>query len=280
MKNIAHRGYAGLYPENTLAAFRKATDGGKHAVADMVEIDIQPCRDGGIIVFHDERLRKHGRRGLTDRKGVPWKTDCGELREARIMGTGETIPTLEQVMEVVPDSVSVNIEFKDIDSEDVQFSWGTEDVELGLALEESELEKRKQIWLDFAEQTLETASRFENDILVSSFFEGAIAAAREVDPNVPAAFLFWNSIDDGLKVTRRHDCEAVHPPIDMIKGRFFNSKTYTVNEFKDIDLVEEMHNEGREVNVWTINNWHQAREMRKANADGLISNYPPGLFFE
>lgn len=50
--NIAHRGGAGLWPENTLAAFRNAIALG----ADGAELDVQLSADGLAIVHHDFRL--------------------------------------------------------------------------------------------------------------------------------------------------------------------------------------------------------------------------------
>jgi glycerophosphoryl diester phosphodiesterase len=49
---IAHRGGAGLRPENTLGAFSHAIELG----ADGAELDVQPTRDGQVVVFHDFRL--------------------------------------------------------------------------------------------------------------------------------------------------------------------------------------------------------------------------------
>ena len=49
MLKIAHRGYSDKYKDNTLEAF-------KHAVRnhfDMIELDIQLCKSGEIIVYHD-----------------------------------------------------------------------------------------------------------------------------------------------------------------------------------------------------------------------------------
>src|SRR5215469_12464653 len=51
--NIAHRGGAGLWPENTLAAFANAAAMG----ADGAELDVQLTRDGELVVFHDFRLK-------------------------------------------------------------------------------------------------------------------------------------------------------------------------------------------------------------------------------
>ena len=49
---IAHRGASAYAPENTLAAFRKASELG----ADMWEIDIRVTTDDHVIVFHDATL--------------------------------------------------------------------------------------------------------------------------------------------------------------------------------------------------------------------------------
>ena len=50
---IAHRGFSGRYPENTLASVRAALQLG----VDFVEIDVQETADGELIVFHDYGLR-------------------------------------------------------------------------------------------------------------------------------------------------------------------------------------------------------------------------------
>jgi glycerophosphoryl diester phosphodiesterase len=50
--NIAHRGGAGLQPENTLAAFSAAIARG----CDGAELDVQLSADGVVVVHHDYRL--------------------------------------------------------------------------------------------------------------------------------------------------------------------------------------------------------------------------------
>lgn len=51
--NIAHRGGAGLWPENTMDAFRRALAMG----VDGFELDVHVTRDGEIAVYHDEALK-------------------------------------------------------------------------------------------------------------------------------------------------------------------------------------------------------------------------------
>lgn len=115
--NIAHRGGAGLKPENTLAAFRHAVTIG----ADGAELDVHLSRDGEIVVFHDYRL-KPGICRLNGRwigKPTPRIKDLtlSELRSYDIGRAdpasdyarahpgvapcdGERIPTLNDVIEV------------------------------------------------------------------------------------------------------------------------------------------------------------------------------------
>ena len=117
--NIAHRGGAGLYPENTLAAFRNAVRLG----CDGAELDVQLSKDGEAVVFHDYRLKPEITRdadGKFLRKPAPRIKDLtlAELRGydvgrcdpasdyARahpgvVAVDGERIPTLREVIAVV-----------------------------------------------------------------------------------------------------------------------------------------------------------------------------------
>lgn len=51
---IAHRGYAGHFPENSLAAIRAALRAG----ASYIEVDVQLSRDRVPVLFHDCDLRR------------------------------------------------------------------------------------------------------------------------------------------------------------------------------------------------------------------------------
>lgn len=51
---VAHRGYAAVYPENTLPALQAAVDAG----ARFVEIDVQLTRDGVPVMLHDATLSR------------------------------------------------------------------------------------------------------------------------------------------------------------------------------------------------------------------------------
>ncbi|MGA9403268.1 glycerophosphodiester phosphodiesterase [Haladaptatus sp.] len=261
---VAHRGYKGLHPENTLRAFEAAS-----RTADMIELDIMPCAGGEIVVFHDEKLgaRDGGTRGLTDEHGYVWENSCDTVRNANVLGTEETIPLLSEALEAIPDHVGVNIEFKNPGSAAAQSSTN---------LEGDELKAGKERWRSFTEDALDIIADHDNEILVSSFYEAAIATVREVNPDIPVGYLLWDDIERGLDIVREYDCEAVNPPYNMVKGSPFFGDPYYLDDpnFADIDLVQVAHDEGREVNVYTLDTWYQAEQLAEAGVDGVIVNYP------
>lgn len=95
--NIAHRGFSGLYPENTLLAFTKALELG----VDAIELDVQLSRDGEAMIFHDEDLQR-----TTCSAG--WLKDLTfkELRQLDASGEFKgvygrnLIPTLDEYLEL------------------------------------------------------------------------------------------------------------------------------------------------------------------------------------
>jgi glycerophosphoryl diester phosphodiesterase len=266
---IAHRGFGGLYPENTIAAMRGAVQ----ADADAIEIDLMPCADGTPVVFHDPQLSGRPNGGLTDAKGIVWETDCGVVDSAEVRESEQTIPTLDELMDVIPSDVGITLEFK---------NPGTMDLLPNQDIDGDTLDQQKEIWRPFTESVLDIASDHDNDVMVAASREAAIATVREMNPDIPIAFFFSDSIDVGLEITREHDCEVIWPPINMIKpSPFWESPDYYVEDpdFEEVDLVEVAYEEGREIYVFTLNTGYEADQMRMAEVDGILSNYPSLLTY-
>ena len=99
---IGHRGAAGHCPENTLGSFRKALELG----LDMVELDVQLCRSGELVIIHDGTVDR-----TTDGSGKIADLDLREIKELDA-GSGERIPTLIEVLELIKGRCGVNIELK------------------------------------------------------------------------------------------------------------------------------------------------------------------------
>lgn len=107
---IGHRGAAGEAPENTLASFKLAVEQGCH----MVELDIHMSADGKLIVCHDETLDR-----TTDLSGAIRSLHSDVIREADAGSwfspsfAGERVPFLEEVYDLLPESIEINVEVKD-----------------------------------------------------------------------------------------------------------------------------------------------------------------------
>jgi glycerophosphoryl diester phosphodiesterase len=102
MRCIAHRGFAGVYPENTLTAVRQASQR-----ADLIELDVRKCRSGDPVVIHDETVDR-----VTDETGAVADISLATLQSMDVLGTGEGVPSLEAVLKTVPEDVGLNLELK------------------------------------------------------------------------------------------------------------------------------------------------------------------------
>ncbi|WP_049922036.1 glycerophosphodiester phosphodiesterase [Halopiger djelfimassiliensis] len=264
---IAHRGYAGVAPENTVGAAVRAAE---RDDTDMIEIDVQPAACGTPVVIHDDRLEgtdaREGR-PLTDAAGLVRETPLADIRSARVLGTGETVPTLAALLEALPATVGVNVELK---------NPGTADLRFAEPLESDERAERRALWTPFVERVVDVCDDFGGEVLASSFCAGALAAVRDVAPEYPAAALVWDDLESGLEIARRYDCEAVHPPRNAIAGTSMATTDYAgfPAAAPSIDLLESAHAEGRTVNVWTIDSWIQYDQLAAAGVDGIIADVP------
>lgn len=263
---IAHRGFAGVAPENTVGAVRFAADAG----ADVIEVDVRPTSDGEVVVFHDDGLseRDDSDGGLTDRSGLVRETPWSAVRQAEVLGSGETVPNLRQVLDAVPPTVGVNVELK---------HPGTDDLRFGEKLSGDELPAARERWHEFVASVVEITDDHDHDLLFSSFYEGALAVTRDIDPAIPLATLVGDDSEAGLAITREYDCEAIHPPVDAILDR--NRETDDGQSARSPNLVRVAHEAGREVNVYTVRTWHEAQRLASAGVDGIVADYPGLLAF-
>jgi len=102
MKRIAHRGLSTLYPENTLLAFKKAIEAG----ADGIETDLRLSLDEEVILFHDANL-KH----ITGYDNRPEALSLAALKKLDA-GEGESIPTLDELLQLTQAKVTLILEIK------------------------------------------------------------------------------------------------------------------------------------------------------------------------
>ena len=113
---IAHRGlHNDKVPENSLAAFRAAIKKGY-----AIELDVHATADGGVVVFHDDDLRR-----MTNKRTKVKKTETAKLTATTLRDTKEKIPTFEEVLKLVDGKVPLLVELKSDGAFDDNFLFVT-----------------------------------------------------------------------------------------------------------------------------------------------------------
>lgn len=230
---IAHRGFAGERPENTVSTLRSAARS-----ADWIELDCRPTADGVCAVFHDRRLDR-----CTPRSGVVAETPAETLFSTEVLGGG-SIPTLEEALDAIPTDTGVVIDLK-----------GRHGVVPTGADERWE-------WL---EEPLATVADTPHSTLVSTFWESALEATKRYAPGLPTAYLFERGVDHALGVAERYDCAALHPPAGLIGGErsASNGENGLLARARERDLA---------VNVWTVTDPEEAAALAALGVDGIIAD--------
>jgi len=151
---IAHRGASADTTENTLAAFALAVEQG----ADGIELDVQFSADGRLVIYHDHSLQR-----FTGNKEKVSDLTLAELKDIEL-GDDQTIPTLDELFEMLGPGVLYNIELKD---------YGLRDN----GLETAVADRVESFGL-------------ENLVLISSFSPLSVRRSRRVfNPSIPVALI-------------------------------------------------------------------------------------------
>jgi glycerophosphoryl diester phosphodiesterase len=163
--NIAHRGGAGLWPENTLTAVREAARAG----FDGAELDVQLTRDGRLVAFHDFIPNARTCRDLPQEALPVCEWTAAELRDLDV-GAGEVserIPLLEEVIAAVQQMRSDFLLF----------------IELKTALHDRQLSATPETVAEAALSLLRT-TRFEERAVLVGFDWAVLIHAKRIAPEM------------------------------------------------------------------------------------------------
>ncbi len=241
-KNITvtgHRGAGGLAPENTLAAIQLGLDLG----VDRIEIDVQQTKDNQIIVLHDRTLR----RTTTGTGYVKNKT----LDEILQLSAGvkfnkfyinEKVPTLEQVIDLIDGKAELLIETK----YSYMYYPNIERHLINIIKTNNAKDWCKII--SFNDRALFRIHKLDKEIKVGKLFVGKHA-------NLPLSF------DKGLNIRPLRRYYFVD---DIIVKHIYATKA----------IISKVHEFGKELHVWTVNDEATIKKLIKRGVDGIISDYP------
>lgn len=238
---IAHRGGAGLQPENTMAAFRDAAERWQ---ADMFEFDVRATADGRCVIIHDPTVDR-----TTNDSGAVADMTYDELRELDagyrftpdggqtfpFRDRGITIPLIEDVFEAFP-GMRFTIEVK----------AGAAQTPLFDAIERFACADR-----------VIAAGMYNADRTLFHRHSGALSASTEQ----MRAWMYRHLVGLGRWAGLRADVVQVPERAEglrIVTPRF----------------VRALHARGILVHVWTVNDERDMRRLLEWGVDGLVSDRP------
>lgn len=206
---IAHRGASAYKLENSLSAFKYAFELG----ADAIELDIWMTKDRKIVIAHDRNTKRIANKDLI----IP-ESSYDEIRSLKL-NNNEQIPTLEEVLSIVPPGKKVYIEIK-------------------CAFENGEAGNIFPEIID----VLNSSGRV-NDCSFISFNHEALIKSRVEMPDVPTYFLsaeknHLNNIIDIVKTNSFTGLDIHYPVLESNSSIFKEEKmsliVWTVNSDEEI----------------------------------------------
>ncbi|MFP4530087.1 MAG: glycerophosphodiester phosphodiesterase [Halodesulfurarchaeum sp.] len=219
MDVICHRACPAGGPENSLPAARAVPDW-----VDMIEVDVQRCASGELVVFHDRVLDR-----MTAGSGAIAGTDYAHLRELTLGEADATVPLLEDLIETLPPGIGLNVELK----------------HAGVATDIAPI-----------------LEGLEREVLVSSFVPQAIAPLSEqgfrtahlIHPDQSAG---W---DAEVAAAESVGAEAIHPHFERVDAKTISTahdrglavNAWTVPDESTVERLRDAGVDGVIVDDWRI----------------------------
>lgn len=234
-KVFAHRGGCQWAPENTLRAFTYALELG----VDGIELDVQRCASGELVVIHDHDLGR-----TTNGGGLVAEASLDEIKR---LSAGlwfdkefyrEKVPLLTEVLDLVAGQCLLNIEIKN-----APVSYHDIEEEL-LAVLDSYSAKDK--------------------IIISSFDHFCLERLGRLLPEgdeIKLALLLDGILLDLPQYAARLNCSYFHPSFSSLRE----------------DVLATAHQAGLKVNAWTLNSRSQWMQAAKMGVDGVVTSDPEEL---
>lgn len=236
---VAHRGASYDAPENTLAAFRLAWEQG----ADAIEGDFFLTKDQQIVCIHDSKTKRTSgeeRDVATATLEELRRLDVGRWKDAR--WAGERIPTLAEVLAVVPAGKKIYIEIK----------CGPEIVpHLPAVLKQSGLKPEQMAIISFNDQVIAETVR-----------------------QLPEIKSYWLA---GFK--QNSTSKTYEPSVDAVLETLARIKPQGLDvqanrDVVDAAFVKRLRDRKLEFHVWTVNNPDDAKHFRQLGVDSITTDRP------
>ena len=240
---IAHRGGAGLLPENTMPAFRNAVALG----CDALELDVHGTRDGHIVVSHDPSVDR-----TTEGTGSIRELSLAEVQRLRVTPSLESdcrIPRLAELFDAFP-QIPMIIDIKQRDP-------------------------------DIVEPFCDLLRAYERErvTVVGSFHASVLRRVRRRCPETPTSFLpgevkryYARSFLSGMPGRLGQLLHALWPvsgPTELLIPER-QGAVYLLSP----RLLRSIRRDGLFLGVWTVNEREAMQRMTEKGVHGIITDYP------
>ncbi|HLM58459.1 MAG TPA: glycerophosphodiester phosphodiesterase [Pyrinomonadaceae bacterium] len=244
---IAHRGGAGLWPENTLYAFERAGAMG----VDVIETDVRATADGELVVLHDENVER-----TTDGSGPVTSLTLAEVkrldaayrfspdggRSFPLRGRGVRIPTLREVFASLP-LMRFNIEPKQ--------AAPPLAAPLCRMIREHGMAER---------------------VMVGAFSGSTLAEFRRECPEVATSA----ATGEVLSFLAMHEAGLAASYSPVMQAFQVPERAGALHVLTP-DFVKAAHGLNLRVHAWTVNDESDMRRLVQLGVDGVMTDYPDRL---
>ena len=246
-----HRGFRGLYPENTIPAFKNAI----LVDVDTLELDLQLSKDDVVVVYHDKAINNLCKNGVLNKdiRSLTLeeikKYDCGSIKNARFPLQKTIpftqIPTLEELFEFI----------KTIDDKNIKFN-----IEIKTTENLEPLYNDKDVII-FTKKVIDILEKYnmKNRTIIQTEDVRCIKAVKSIDKNIILSFIINAPSDvDMVKIGKEMDVSIISPEFTLLNK----------------NLVDKLHKNGFKVIPWVINTDDELKSMIDMGVDGVITDYP------
>ncbi len=210
--------------ENTIESVQKAIE----LNVDGIEIDVFKSKTGELVVYHDPFLSR-----LSNSNAFIEQISLDSIKKIELIG-GYFIPTLKEIVDIIPEKIFLNIELK---GQDTAF-------------------ETNKIIINYLNTYNFPMSKF----IISSFRWDELKKIRSFNKDIPIAILVDSlyKIDDAIKLAKQINAVALNPN----------------KEFITKEIVNKIQSKNIKVYPYTINTPRNIRKMRSMGVDAIITDYP------
>ena len=200
----------------------------------MIETDVNMTKDGVLVVIHDQKVDN-----TSNGNGKVFDQTLSELKELDFGSwMGEAFGG-EKILTLD--------EFIELTREKVP--------SLNIEIKNGPIH-----YPDIEEKVISTVKKYDmvERVIISSFDHFALKKVKEIEPKIFTAILYHGGLIDEITPAKNAKADALHPEYTLVTKE-------TIRTANDAGLF---------VNVWTVDDEADMRDLIDIGVNGLITNFP------